>query len=219
MRADRKLNALLLDAAIRERQLLAQDLHDTLCQNLVGLSLLVKLLVKRVEAGKPISLEEVNRINAGVEEAIEHSRAPLRAQFVSQTKEGLVKALQELAHLAGRKLECRLALSPGVVIRDERVAQVLYRIAEEAVREATRGPFAKELALSLAEEGDEVRLEVRGDGVFPMSDEREAGDGLLKSFADAVGIELVIEREAGCLYRAVASNGDQGVAGPSLRSG
>jgi two-component system sensor histidine kinase DegS len=206
MRDDRKYNAALLAVADREQQRLAEDLHDTVCQNLVGISLMVKLLLRRAEAGKGVAASELAKINAYVEEAVEHSRAPLRSQILARSETGLVKALEEMVHLGRKGLLCRLEAVPDLKIHDPRVAQVLYRIAEDAFRETMRRARAKEMSIVLRQEKDEVVLEIRSDGFFAEAAKSVQDDELLLRFADAVGVRLKIERKDGCVHRAVAPN-------------
>ena len=80
------------------------------------------------------------------------------------------------------------------------------------MREVLRRTQVGEVALSLTERDHQVTLEIRSDGVDADTGKHVADDELLLRFADAAGMELVIERQEGLRYRAMAMNSVRGAA-------
>jgi signal transduction histidine kinase len=174
------------DAAERERKLVAQDLHDGLGQQLVGISFLVKAL--------PPSAQR-DELGALLGEAIAQTRQLARGLHSHALEtHGLAAALLELASQTERRfgITCRL---------DYRAAEIpvplrthLFRIAGEAVANAAKHANATSIQIVVASGRGAATLEIRDDGVGIAA---AAGDGLglqlMTDRARMVGAELEIK--------------------------
>lgn len=149
-----------------ERRRIAQELHDDIGQRLT----VVLLGLKRAAdlAGDcPDAREELLRVQEVARSSLDEARHVARRLRPGELEDlGLVSALSALAsdlsHHAGtvvrRSLDVDLPpLSPAAEL-------VLYRVAQEALTNATRHAKAGRLELHLTREGDTLRLRVADDG-------------------------------------------------------
>lgn len=194
-RAER-LERELVHVADREQMRLAQDLHDGLSQQLVGVAFLLRALRRDLSGSAGARADEVA---AQLGEAIDQARGVARG-LSSRTLEvhGLAAALDELAAHTARTfgIACRVAgdldVEPAPVERAH-----LHRIAREAVLNAAKHARATTIDIALARDGAQLVLSVRDDGVGIARDRaaaRDAGLGLhmMDYRARAMGASLEI---------------------------
>ena len=188
----------LLDAVTGEQRRFAHDLHDGLGQELTGIALLLKTLVKRASTEGPTlrrSLEEVLEYANG---AIVTSRAVARGVSpVGRGQGELGAALADLAERVGRQggpqLSYRVTGRPGGEL-DPLLADNLYRIAQEAITNAVRHSGAEHVLLRLDQSVSGIRLAVEDDGRgMPAGVDEQEGLGLriMSARAELVGARLV----------------------------
>jgi two-component system CheB/CheR fusion protein len=81
--------------------------------------------------------------------------------------EGLMGAFQELSAniTRGGRFRCLFECERPVLIEDDATATHLYRIAQEAVRNAMQHSKCKRIEITLSEGGGVVKLTVEDDGV------------------------------------------------------
>jgi PAS domain S-box-containing protein len=191
----RQLEEEVLASTGREQRRIAQDLHDGLCQHLIGIQLRVEALVHDLhEIQHP--REEAEKIGALMREGIRQARRLARSLMpVEVEQSGLVAALAELAKSSALlyRIECVFTGENTVLVRDAKVATHLYRIAQEAVSNAVRHARAGKIAITLRARGDKAILSVRNDGnSLPAEPGREGGMGLqiMNYRADMIGATL-----------------------------
>jgi signal transduction histidine kinase len=144
-RAEREV----LRATESEQHRLGRDLHDSLGQNLTGLSLLAEGVAAVLRTALP-------------------EKVDLAAQMVA-----LAKTVQAQS---GIVCECRCDKS--VEIEDAMLAMHLYRIAQEAANNAVKHSRAKHIRITLKGRGAQVFLEVRDDGVGMGRQANKQGMGM-----------------------------------------
>jgi signal transduction histidine kinase len=163
------------EAGERERKLIAQDLHDGLGQQLVGINFLVKAL--------PASPQR-DELGALLAEAIDQTRQLARGLH-SHTLEagGLAAALRELAAQTERVfgVACRVDVEGDELA--EPVRTHLHRIAGEAVANAAKHARAKQITIRVRGDAGGTTLEIRDDGV-----------GISAPHADGLGLQLMAHR-------------------------
>lgn len=113
--------------------------------------------------------------------------------------EGLSVALRELAETASQTsgITCRLAMEEQVLLNDSLAITQLFRIAQEAVRNAIRHSEAREIVIGLTPLENGVRLTVQDDGSgLPAHPGRSGGMGLniMRYRAGMIGALFRIER-------------------------
>lgn len=156
-----------VEASTNERRRIAATLHDGVVQELAATSFVVTGAALRAEQEGQAQLSESLQ---AASQSVRTSIGALRSLLVeiyppSLDQTGLVGALRDLVDgPRSREVAVRLTL-PEVPVRlrqaDERL---VYRIAQEALRNAVRHAQAAHVDVSLIVEEDEVVLEVTDDG-------------------------------------------------------
>ena len=159
----------LVDAASREQENLGYDLHDGIGQQLAGISMLLGALANELRVEQHGAAPELELINSLVTQTIEDTRrlayglAPVTVEHA-----GLSGALRTLARdartLYGLTVAVRADRSMDAALATDRATH-LYRIAQEAVRNAARHARARRVRVLLEAEGDQLLLTVTDDGV------------------------------------------------------
>jgi len=164
-------------ASIREeeRKRIGFSLHDDVCQELVGLGIVLESLRRRVADVAPTQGNALAQIGRYLNEVAEHLRGlahDLRPFLLRDL--GLEGSLRSLADGMSSGATRIVVSIPGPVPRlDEDVEIGVYRIAQEALTNAARHAQATTIAVVLSVEGDTLRLEVSDDGCgFSAEDER-----------------------------------------------
>jgi signal transduction histidine kinase len=177
-----RLEHRLIDISDRAQVRLAQDLHDGLGQQLIGVSYLLRPLRDELTGPAAARIGEVERM---VADAIAQTRDLVRGLH-SRTLEiaGLTAALDELAGQVARvfgvacRVRDRAGVEPALAVRGH-----LHRIAREAVVNAARHAAATAIEIELAREAGALRLVVRDDGV-----------GIPEHPRDGMGLHLMAYR-------------------------
>jgi PAS domain S-box-containing protein len=131
----------ILAVSDRERQRIGQDLHDDLCQQLTSIEFLTRALERRLQADSRAEGAQAKEIGQLTRRAITYARELAHGMFpVELHAAGLAGALRDLASRTKAlfRIDCRFRGESSPHIHDQ-VAQIhLYRIAQEAVRNAVR---------------------------------------------------------------------------------
>ena len=150
-------------AIAEERQRIAREFHDTLEQELVGVSLRIDAAATRAEESK------LRELLAGTQRLVQQLQAGARS-FVWNLRDSslagqpLASAIsQAVANLtSGRKLE---VLTSGDVHRlPETIGHELLRVAQEATTNAVKHGNARHITITLDFADRQVRLIVADDG-------------------------------------------------------
>ncbi len=197
----RQLEAEIREISQREHERIGHDLHDGLGQELTGVSLLLKSLEDAIERDAPQLRARVHSVRDMVEQSIATARA--LAQGLSPVhldRDGFAGALEQLA------ASSEALYGIPVTFTSERNAALpaelagaadLYRIAQEAVRNAARHSGASEIRLGLAVDGEKLVITVADDGHgMALSASAAANDGMglkiMRYRASIVGASLEI---------------------------
>lgn len=183
----------LVRAQEEERGRIARDLHDGIGQTLTALTLTLDAAATGdpTETARAIerSRELASEALADTRLAAEHIRPPRLAE------RGLASALRAMTATPGDLVE--VAIGPGADVRLPGEAELeAYRIAQEAVRNATRHAAASRISVSLTRLPDGLRLEIADDGVgFDRAaiDPRRLGIVGMEERALAVGGSLDVD--------------------------
>ena len=158
------------DALVRERLKIARDLHDTLAHSMMAMLTEIRLL-RRVSLTDPAALQdELARAEETAHEGLREARAAIgQMRFNPVRDAGLATALSDLVKLfvdrTGIQTEFS-ATATSSAFADRR-AEVLFRIAEEALRNVERHSGASKAAVTLMGSGDdhEVAMTITDDGI------------------------------------------------------
>jgi signal transduction histidine kinase len=198
----RQLEEELLAISGREQQRIGQDLHDGLCQQLVGIEFRNSVLVQQLAKEEEARTEAV-RIGELIRDVTRQAR--LLAKGLSPVQldaAGLMSALQELTSNASKlfNVSCRFECPQPVLVADNTVATHLYRIVQEAISNAVKHGQARFIIVSLSSSEDQLRLRIWNNGAeFPVGASAEGGLGLriMQYRAGMIGATLKINSAIG----------------------
>lgn len=149
-----------------ERKRIGFDLHDGVCQELIGVGILIASVRERLQPDAHEAAAAIGRAVGYVNDVVEHLRVlarELRPMLLHDL--GLEVSLGALA--AGlttpdRPVEARLATP--IPRLPEPVELAVYRIVQEALTNAVRHADARAILLTVEADTHHLRLEVRDDG-------------------------------------------------------
>lgn len=186
----KKLEAECIRVCERERQLIGQELHDDVCQILVGLACMLGRfggeIKSRIPSLGPMIDELVSQVNGGMTRArsLAHCLVPLRL-----VEMGLPASLEELARQSAASSGLKIVMHFGSDLLPHHPDQVLhiYRIAQEAISNATKHSGATRIDVRLRREGTGMCLAIQDNG---------RGLPLQASATDGLGLHIMRYRAA-----------------------
>jgi two-component system CheB/CheR fusion protein len=191
-----RLEQEILDIGEREKRRIGQDLHDTLCQELTAAAFMLQTTAKRLKEKRAAESKEVGEaakiVNANVGLARDLARG---LHPVEISASGLSTALRELAFLTSTEIACRFEAPRAVRISDQNVALGLYRIAQEAVKNAVKHAKAGAIVISLQRnrQGIELTIADNGDGLRAKKNVKGMGLHLMEYRARNLSGNLRVE--------------------------
>jgi signal transduction histidine kinase len=209
----KRLERELLEISSREQRRIGHDLHDGVCQQLVGIGYLTETLADRLQEKAAAEGMEAERISKLINDVIAQTRGVARGLFpVRLEANGLLSALEELAANCSNlfPLNCRFSHGDGLPAIDNAIALHLYYIAQEAVANAAKHGKAKSVRLRLERWQDRYALSIQDDGLgFRPAGEAPAGMGLriMHYRARVIGASLEVHSRPGegttvrCVFR------------------
>jgi two-component system sensor histidine kinase UhpB len=189
-----------------ERLRLARELHDDTIQAVIALKQRVQIAQKSLK--DQASLRILNELENLAERTVEDLRRMTRALRPIYLEDlGLVTALEMLVRETRENsaLDIHFQKSGEEQRLPGEVELALYRIAQEALSNVMRHAQAKHASLLIAFEDDEIKLEVRDDGIgfqTPKSPTDFAPSGHfgllgMRERADLIGSRLEVQSEPG----------------------
>jgi two-component system, LuxR family, sensor kinase FixL len=174
----KRLEKEVLEISESEQQRIGQDLHDGICQQLVGIELICQTLEEDLREEAPQRAEQAREIARHVREAIRQTRGLSRGLSpVDIEAGGLNAALRELADSVQElfKVRCMVHCAESVDIGKNSVATHLYRIAQEAINNAVRHGKAAEIVIFLESRDDQWELRIADNGCGIADGEQPSG--------------------------------------------
>lgn len=201
-----RLERELLDVSEREQRRIGQDLHDGLCQHLAGTALAAQVVTDKLAGGRAIDARDATNVVELIEEGIQLARGMAKGLHpVEMNADGLMQSLQEFSGTTSDlfRVSCRFECDSPVLIHDERAAEHLYRIAQEAVGNAIKHGKANNIAIQLSTVDEGYLLRIQDDGVG-LPDPLPANGGM--------GLRIMTNRShvIGASFSARASEEDGG---------
>lgn len=194
-----RLQKELLKISEREKQLISQELHDGLCQNLAGTAFMSSLLHQQMAAKKVPEAKAAKQIcdllNTSVNEArnLSHGLHP-----VGPEGEALMNSLSQLAGTVRNlfHIKCTFRCPEPVVIENGTVSTYLYRITQEAINNARKHGEADRLTISLRSSLKGLILKIRDNGIGIPKIPKKSGMGLsiINRRASEIGATVSVRR-------------------------
>ncbi len=198
----RQLLERAIDAATTKYQrYIAQELHDSVAQELTGCSMMAEVLREKIVSGdadEDLAEKLQFHLRAAGEEVrrLSHGLMP-----VVVDAEGLMRALEDLAGHAREwhSLQCEFHCEAPVAVENADVATHFYRIAQEALQNAAKHSRADHVDLTLRREGDDVVLLIQDNGKGVCDPKSSDGQGLqiMRHRANLIGGEFDIRSSDG----------------------
>jgi len=178
----RRLEQEILNASETERRRIGQDLHDGLGQMLTGIGLLCQDLVRHLDNEDHERATEMAEITEYVKKADQRARTLSHGLIpVDIEPNGLVEALRRLATEVEQPFDvtCDFQEVGTVRIHNSTVTTHLYRIAQEALNNATRHADPSRIQITIASETEYLQLRIEDNGVgFRAENPGDVGMGL-----------------------------------------
>jgi signal transduction histidine kinase len=186
-RVDREV----IESCGREQRRIAYDLHDGVGQQLVSIALSAKLLEEQLRLHRPCEAEKASAIVKLAQEAAMQTRLTARNVEGAETMSDLKTALESLAVNISHNSHVEITvISAGASLPiSAPVAAQLYRIAQEAVRNAVEHGAAREVLIQLTFGDCDMVLTVRddGDGFNIKANGRGMGLRIMRYRAQCIG--------------------------------
>lgn len=176
-----------VDASDAERRRIAHDLHDGVVQDLAGTSFALSAVARDV-ADRPAVSSTLVSLGIGVRHSLRVLRSLLVEIYPPNLRtEGLAAALDDLlAPVSATGLHVQVEVADTSGLPDE-VTALLWRGAQEAVRNATTHGDATALSVRVETSTDQAVLEVSDNGRgFDPAVQPEAGHFGLRGLRDLV---------------------------------
>jgi signal transduction histidine kinase len=192
-RAEReRLQDELLHVSEREQRRIAQDLHDGLCQQLLGAGFQADAIQHRLALRADPEAPALARLAGNIRAAARDARALSHGLHpVDAAPTALMKALEKFAALTSRMfgIDCRFVCPRPVPIRQHPTAAHLYRIAQEATGNSVKHGGGSRVVIRLETGGGLIKLSIRDNG-GGIPARLAAGKGM--------GLEIMRYRAAMC---------------------
>jgi signal transduction histidine kinase len=176
-----------IEASDIERRRIARDLHDSVVQELAAISFTVSASARELHDQPDVS-DRLEGLGARVRGSLRSLRSLLVEIYPPELrKQGLTAALQDLlAPVTASGIDTILEVADTSDVSTEHTALV-WRVAQEAVRNAVRHGRPEHLSVCLTTDDNQVHLEVIDDGVgFDPSLSAPHGHLGLRSLRDLV---------------------------------
>lgn len=199
----KRLEQEVIEISTTERRSIGHELHDGLGQYLAGISLKAKVLEEDLSAENHPLSAKANQLVGFLKHAIGQTRALAQGLDPIQVEaNGLVAALEHLAKQSSDlfQVNCKFFSDREVLPINVSAALALYRIAQEAIRNAAVHGNAKHIHLELSVEAVNVCLRIRDQGSgFPSDPQKTKGMGLhiMQYRAKSIGGGLKIGSKRG----------------------
>lgn len=187
-----------------ERRRLGSELHDGLCQHLTAALLRCTTFENDMAARNMPEAGSAGRLRAMIEESIGMAYDVSKGLCpLDLNPDALVSALERLARQTRETthLACEFRSEGAVAIRDPQKALHLFRIAQEAVRNAAKHAQGRMIQVELVSTSDALTLRIRDDGIGRRSDaDAEVGGmgvPLMRHRAEIIGGTLTMDHPTG----------------------
>ena len=156
-------------AVLGERTRIAREIHDTLAQGFVAVSVQLELILQLMQTSASAAREQLERTRAMVHSSLEDARASIW-ELRSQTAEGedlparLLKMAEETVRHTGERARVHMQVKGTNRPLNPAVEREILRIAREATVNAVRHGDPENILLRLGYNEGMFEMEVRDDG-------------------------------------------------------
>jgi ligand-binding sensor domain-containing protein/signal transduction histidine kinase len=194
-------------AVLGERTRIAREIHDTLAQGFVAVSVHLELVAQLMRSSVDAAREQLENAQGLVRSSLEDARTSiweLRSQGTEREDLAtrLLRTAEEVTGRAKSKARVQMHVTGTNHPLDPNVERELTRIAREAVANAVRHGDAENIVLRLEFEGSMFGMEIRDDGrgfagTPPDGTTGHFGLTGIRERASAIGATLAVESSPG----------------------
>ena len=194
----RKVEKEVLEISEQEQQRFGMHLHDDLCQSLTGIMMFAKVLTRKMAQQDFPEAAELEKLCGLLDQSITQAREMARGYYpVELQADSFMMALRDLAQRTQKLygVSCHFFCPTPIFIEDNNCSTHLYRIAQEAVRNAVKHGAAQHVDILLQQKKGRVNLLVQDDGEgFSNGNEQSDGIGfhIMKYRARMINARLAI---------------------------
>lgn len=195
----RRLEQEVLDISTAEQRRIGQDLHDGLCQDLIGIAFQTDYVGRQLSSREIPEADLVNKLASEIREAAGQARRLSHGLNPIDVKGGgLQAALQAMADKYSNSfhIACQFQGDPAADVQDEMTATHLYRIAQEAIGNSIRHGKAHRIEVKMTNGNGSLTLSIKDDGIgFPGSRAQVAtvppSTGASRSSSQGIGLHTM----------------------------
>ena len=198
----------VMEISTKTMERIGQELHDDLCQYLLGISLLASSAKQHLESHQEVKPEELEMISMHLNKAISKVKTISRGLMPLELESH--SFLEQLEALVGdslrlAKVEIDINVDPGLCICDPIVELNTFRIIQEALTNAIKHSKAQHIEISSSHTVDEKSQKIL---VLSVSDD---GTGLPpKLQKQGLGLKIMHNRAAMANALLKIESGDEG---------
>lgn len=191
-------------AVVEERNRIARELHDSVSQNLFGISLNLNTLPAIIRNDTEKGIEMIEQLQEMVQEVQTEMRLMIyELRPLNLTEKGFFEAMESMISLFRRRYEldisCQLSGEEDNLNSNEQL--VLYRVVQELLNNVVKHAAADRVKMGISIESERTILRVKDNGIGfkPESIDSEKSFGLMgiKERLAEVGGELTINSNPG----------------------
>lgn len=164
----KKIEKEVLEIGQIAQKRLGLQLHDGICQKLMGISMFVKGLLQKNEQHNPLDSVELRQVYNLIQETVSDARDLAHGLYPGDLEgptltHALQKLMTETQSLSG--VTCRLRYSEPVMIDDNNTATHIYKITQEGLSNAITHGKAQAIDVGLLREDGYITLTIADNGI------------------------------------------------------
>ena len=192
----------MLEISEREQHRIGQDLHDGIGQQLAAMRFFSSSLHQKLLERKKVEPSKLERLDHMLAETMKAVRGLARGLYpVITNGHGLMLSLRGLCRTMQPMfgVPCEFECEAPVLVHDSAVALNLYRIAQEAARNAATYGAPKNIRIQLSQKAGLIRLVIKDDGKGMSRVKKPQGMGLeiMRHRAHSIGASLDVHSKPG----------------------
>jgi signal transduction histidine kinase len=194
------------DAVLKERNRIAREIHDTLAQGFVGVSVQLEIVTRLLDKSTEAARRQLDETRALVRHSIAEARASIwELRSHEAENRDFASRLTNVAKQTASPSGARVQVDVHGVYRplQPEVEDELLRICQEAVVNAVRHASPSQINIGLTFDSKKVRMTVNDDGCGfsgPVQSDGPAGHFGLKGMrerAERIGAEFSLDSTLG----------------------
>jgi signal transduction histidine kinase len=162
----------------KERNRIAQELHDTLSHTMSGLSVQLETMKAYWDVDPSTARKRLDKSLIAIRSGLEETRRILMALRAKPLEElGLAQAIRQMAEEAATHagIHLDLMVADDMPSLSPSTEQCFFRVAQEAITNVIKHAKAKRLTVKLESKENKVTLTVQDDGIgFEVNDSNGA---------------------------------------------